>query len=63
LLGICYIIPNKMNKEKQMSNRKDDHLRIRRFWTINPVERIHGEGKKQGYNRNIEKRKWRKEME
>jgi hypothetical protein len=52
-----------MKRVKIMSNKKQDRIRIRRFWTMNPRDRIHGEGKKlDSYDRNAEKRDWKKEI-
>ena len=39
---------------------KKNMIKIRHFWAINPISRIHG-GKK-GYNRNQEKQKWAREI-
>jgi hypothetical protein len=36
-------------------------LMPRRKWNMNPVTRIHGDGKKMGYDRTKEKKNWKKE--
>ena len=48
-----------------MSSKNKDRVRIRKFWRIDPRERIHEDGKKGGnaYDRNKEKRNWKKDME
>jgi hypothetical protein len=43
--------------------KTNKEIKVRRNWTINPVERIHGQGKKQGYDRRRQNRDWRSEMD
>lgn len=51
-------------KGKKVSIKKTDRIRIRKFWSIDPRERIHGEGKKgRAYDRNREKRGWTHEQD
>lgn len=40
-----------------------DKMRFRKTWTISPVDRVHREGKKDGYNRTLDKRNWKDELE
>lgn len=53
-----------------MKNERDsrmsylDKMRFRKTWTINPCDRVHGEGKKgNSYNRTLDKRNWKDELE
>lgn len=45
-------------KEKKQSQLD---FKPRQQWDINPRERVHGSGKKDGYNRSREKRNWSRE--
>lgn len=47
-------------KSKPKASQLD--LMPRKKWNMNPVTRIHGDGKKSGYNRTREKQGWKKEV-
>ena len=42
---------------------KKKNIKIRKTWgSLKPTERIHGEGKKHGYDRQRENSDWKKEV-
>lgn len=47
--------------EKKLKTSNQMDMKPRQSWSIKPTERIHGQGKKTGYNRALEKRKTSKE--
>ena len=50
-------------KGKQGKSMGYNEVKFRKFYDINPSDRIHRTGKTDGYNRNIQKRNWQDEME
>jgi hypothetical protein len=43
--------------------RVKSQIKIRKSWgQFRPTERLHGDGKRGGYNRNREKQQWKKEQ-
>jgi hypothetical protein len=42
---------------------KPNDIKVRRQWTMKPIERIHQKGKKNGYDRSRQNRDWKSDID